>query len=83
MFHIHLGEHIRYLTVRILNKNGEVLVSPPGSTRKYRVRMNVPTIKDFGINHTRYSRKIENRVEFFLPENSKDAQQVRSSKNTA
>lgn len=77
-----VGENIKYLAVRVLNKNREVLISPPGSTRKYRVRMTSPTMgKDFGTSLITYSRENTERVVFMSSDKVKDAHQVLSIPN--
>lgn len=65
------------MAVRVLNKNREVLISPPGSTRKYRVKMTIPTMdKDFGTSQITYSRENRDRVVFMSSDRVKDAHQV-------
>ena len=73
------GETIKYLAVRVLNKNREVLLSPPGSNRKYRVRLTIPTMdKDFGTSQITYSRENKDHVVFMSSDRVKDAHQVSS-----
>jgi hypothetical protein len=75
--HLALGENIKYLAVRVLNKNREVLISPPGTNRKYRVRLTIPTMdKDFGTTQITYSRENKDRVVFMSSDRVKDAHQV-------
>lgn len=74
-----IGENIQYLAIRVLNKKREVLTSPPGTNRKYRVKLSIPTMgKDFGTTLITYSRSIteEGRVEFQSSDKVKDAHQV-------
>lgn len=72
------GENIKYLAIRVLNKNREVLISPPGSNRKYRVKLTIPTMdKDFGTTQITYSRENRDRVVFMASDRVRDAHQVR------
>jgi hypothetical protein len=68
------GESIKYLTVRVLNKYGDVILSPPGSDRKYRVRLTIGVT--IGTSTATYSRGSGNRVVFMSSDRVKDAHQV-------
>jgi hypothetical protein len=71
------GENIKYLAIRVLNKNREVLISPPGTNRKYRVKLTIPTMDiDFGTTQITYSRENKDRVVFMASDRVRDAHQV-------